>query len=280
MSIAPRGMGLYVRHLTENRHGSPADFGRLLTDHGVSWVAIGGPWQDRDGSRWVNRPEVVERYSEGLLDVGVLPWVWGYPWWDRPQEWLDRMMRCVSADTAGVIVNAELGVKGHPEVARRLFTELRRALPRLPIALSSYGVARWHGDGRPETVSDFPWEAFGGHMSEGAHQAECDCSMPQVYELSERLMGMALRQHVELGFDLLVPSFGAFHHVTTPIADGGTKKMAVSYLPGELRIHLDRLMACRKAVPFDGLICWADNWLMARPALWRVIAEYADRLEE
>ena len=117
-------------------------------------------------------------------------------------------------------------------------------------------------------------------MSEGAPQAECDCSMPQVYELSERLMGMALRQHTDLGFDLLVPSFGAFHHVATPVADGGTKKMAVSYLPGELRLHLDRLMACRKAVPFDGLICWADNWLMARPALWRVIAEYADRLEE
>jgi len=223
---------------------------------------------------------MIERYSDGLANAGVNPWVWGYPWWDRPDEWLERIASCITGSTAGVVINAELGVKGHPQVARMIFSELRAANPSLCIALSSYGVARWHGDGKPETISDFPWEAFADPKSVGSPQLECDCSMPQVYELPERLMKMALNQHSDLGFDHIVPSFGAFHHVTTPVSDGGTKRMAVAYLPHELRIHLNQLIACQRTMPFDGAICWADNWLMSRPALWTVIAEYAERFSD
>lgn len=272
---APTGLALYLRALSKKRHGTPKELAKKLADAGLRWAAIGGPWHDdpKKGNRWLNRPEEILRYSEALAAAGVQAHVWGYPWHDRVDAFVEDLLACTGPATSGWLLDPELGFKGHVAEAGDLFRKSRAALedrnPYIALGLTSYGLPRGH--------RSFPFEAFAEPGVEGDPLVECDYGSPQLYDVPEKRVLEGLADYAELGFDAVVPSFGVYKFVKADPALplSGKNRKAVSKTPEELEAHLGDFID--SPVEVRGLIGWAFNFV--NPGLWRVLSRWAERLD-
>lgn len=263
----PRGLALYIRAIRRSRHGTPKQFAKRLADHGISWVALGGPWHDTEGERWINKPETIARYADALLNVGVIPHIWGYPWHDRVELFVDQMTLASDPDIDGWLLDPELGLKHHPAAARELVRQSRAANPYRILGFTSYGNTRGH--------RSFPWDEFAEPGGFDPFK-ECDYGSPQLYDVPESRVLAGMRAYKEVGFDAIIPSFGAYKFVkrdaSLPLR--GRNRKAVSKTPAELDAHLGHFITSE--IPIPGAIGWAENFV--NRGLWRVLARWADWL--
>lgn len=269
---APRGMSLYVRAISSSRHGTPKQFAKKVSDHGLPWIALGGPWhEDRGGQnrdRFMNTPTTIRKYAEALAAAGVAPHVWGYPWWSRVAEFVEDMEKCSPEVVTGWLLDPELGMKKHASEAAELVHLCRESNPYRVLGFTSYGMSKGH--------PTFPWDEFaepGGFYP----MEECDYGSPQLYDTPKAKVVQGMREYSELGFDVVVPSFGLYKWVrkdpSQPLSSKNRKAVPLSV--DELNRHL--LSFVDSEIPVQAMIGWAENF--CNGPLWRVLQEWQARLE-
>ena len=270
---SPAGIALYVRHISKARHGTPRELAKRFADHGLSWVAIAGPWHDTKGPRFINKPATVRRYADAFAAAGVLPYVWGYPWQGTEKRFCDEMYAC-TRDHRLVLLDPELGSNParstKPAAMRRANANAlelvlgARERGAKVVGLSTYGLAaraqRW-----------FPLEAF---LSAGV-----DFAGGQTYTSN---------RHVDASMDLfldaigdrdiaLVPNFGTYDFVKRDVSKplrGGNRR-AIPKTPERLHSHLSEFVDSHHQV--EGMIGWAENFVGKKQ--WRELARFADWMD-
>ena len=164
-----RGKGFYIWKIPYCEGGNPQAIAARAVNAGLSHVLI----KIADGASWPYNVDLkrdldlIPPVRDALKERGVEVWGWHYVRGDNPlnEAYLGiKRMRELHLDGYVVDAEAEYKAKGRALAAGRFMREIRRALPRTPIALSSYRYPRTH--------PDFPFDAFLEY---------CDYTMPQVY---------------------------------------------------------------------------------------------------
>jgi hypothetical protein len=265
----PKGIGLYVRRLTRKRHLSPREFAKKCAEYRIQWLALGGPWHDKRGEKFINPPETIEEYAYALHDVGVSVHIWGYPWHDRIDMFIEHMSACTSEVIQGWLLNPEIGLKKHPKEASELFKKARASNPYRILGMSSYGI--------PQAHKTFPFDAFAEKDMEGDPSVECDYGSCQLYAMSRQMIHRGMKSWDRLGFDHVVPSFGNYKWVSRGSGEVTTKnRKAVPLSAAELRAHLTDFTV--SSVQFDAMVGWAENFVTT--AQWKELSKWAKRYEE
>jgi hypothetical protein len=163
------GKGYYLWQLPYCDGGDAAAIAARAKAANLSHVMI----KIADGATWPynydfdRNLDLIPPVREALREAGVAVWGWHYVRGDDPyNEAQLAIKRTKELDLEGYVIDAEgeYRTKKKRAAASRFMEELRRELPELPIALSTYRYPRSH--------SDFPFDEF---------MALCDLSMPQVY---------------------------------------------------------------------------------------------------
>jgi hypothetical protein len=262
----PQGLGLYIRHI-DNPKTFP--IGNMVQNN-IKWVAIGGPWHEVDSNRWVNNPTMLKQATEIFTNAGLDVHVWGYPYFNKVQSFVDDLAQCTVPQTVGWLLDPELGFKGFLNKAKELLILSRAEATKrnLVLGMTSYGLPRLH--------ATFPFSAFAAAGEENPLK-ECDYGSPQLYTVSDRQIVEGLRSYEAVGFNRIIPSFGLFKHVVDDPSKpfSASNKKAVSRTVEELDRHLEKFL--RSGVKFDGMIGWSSNFI--DPKHWVVLHKYAAELE-
>jgi hypothetical protein len=163
------GKGYFIWKVTYCDRGDPVAMVERARSAGLTHVLI----KIADGANWAYNydyktkvdfvPPVLEAFHEAGIDV----WGWHYVRGDDPvgeaRLGIDRV-RELGVD--GYVIDAEIEYKkpGKRLAAKRYMSELRAALPNLPMALSTFRYPARH--------SQLPYAEF---------LQGCDYAMPQVY---------------------------------------------------------------------------------------------------
>ena len=273
MNSVPEGLALYVRQIRKNRHGTPAQLAKKFADHGASWVAIGGPWQEPDKRnrvriRYINRPETILRYAAAFKARDVTPYVWGYPWQGHEEAFIDAM-ETASNGLCGALLDPELGAnptkssKAKPKRAANAHAHklIKLTAERfITCGVSTYGSAarfKW-----------FPLNAFASalqvHFGPAAFLGGQTYTNDTLVSRSIRDFSRVLDKHATSVH--MIPNFGTYSR---------TAGRVVPKKPFELYDHLGEFVD--DVEPIYGLIGWAENFMT--PMLWRVFARFARQLE-
>lgn len=279
--MLPKGVGIYVRKISVRRHQNATAFARKCRKHGISWVALGGIWQEgrKDGSvrtGWINKPDVLKAYADALTKQGIDAWVWGYPWMGEEQLFVDRMME---PGIPRILLDPELGSnpdrasKGagkaaankHAELLVSLFAE--HAKKPIAVGLSTFGSGyrlKW-----------FPLMAFAKALA--MYFPEHSFIGGQTYTDNDWVdMSIADMAKVadKYGLTAIVPNFGIYKW-DTPTGKRRKGAKAVRKTPQELRLHLHEFI--NEGEPVEAVIGWAENFL--NDALWEELAKFAALME-
>lgn len=164
-----KGKGYYMWQLPRCDDGDPVRIAARVKAAGLSHVLIkivdGASWDyNVDQERSI---DLIPPVRSALREAGVEVWGWHYVRGDQPLAEAARAIhRIKDLGVDGYVIDAEQEYRDRKKAvaAGRFMEELRRYLPELPIALSSYRYPRSH--------SALPFEEF---------LAGCDYAMPQVY---------------------------------------------------------------------------------------------------
>lgn len=163
------GKGYYLWQLPYCDQGDPVAIAARAKAAGLSHAMI----KIADGSTWPYNYDfdrdldLIPPVRKSLREAGVSVWGWHYVRGDDPyNEAQLAIKRILELDLEGYVIDAEgeYRTKKKRAAASRFMEEMRKALPDLTIALSTYRYPRSH--------RDFPFDEF---------MALCDLSMPQVY---------------------------------------------------------------------------------------------------
>lgn len=263
---APVGMALYVRHITRSKHGTPKAFAAHHRDHGMKWVAIGGPWHDERGRRFINKPDVSKRYLDACADAGLDAYVWGYPWQGREEQFAEDMKAC-AGDHDRSLLDPELGA--NPSRSRRA-APMRRANQHAAdlvrhcrerfrvVGLSTYGSG--------VRIGWFPMKAF--------LEAGVDFAGGQTY-IEDKRIDPSIEDYVKAIAKYapgtpLVPNYGVYNFVRK-----GGKRRAIRKTPEQLIAHLSEFID--EGEPVEAMIGWAENF--AGKVQWKTLARFAEWME-
>lgn len=263
-----KGTSVYLRSM--HGPGTPVakvergavEFLRRAKHMGLSWVAIGGLWQDSvTQHKFLNTPDECRIWAKVMQDAGIVPFVWGYPWQGDEQRFVDSMLDC-AGDDGLILLDPELGMNpsrsDKPEAmdkanasAGTIVHGLRSGGAKI-IGLSTYGgLPKW-----------FPLDAF---LSAGI-----DFAGGQTYTedktIDTSIASYLAHMRKTTSTAQLVPNFGLYDRN----ADGTAR----SKTPAELRVHLDEFV--NEGEPVRAVIGWAENFLT--PQLEPVVAEFSARL--
>lgn len=163
------GKGYFIWKIPYCDRGDPAAMVGRAQAAGLTHVLI----KIADGPNWAynydykTKVDMVPPVLEAFHEAGIEVWGWHYVRGDDPvgeaRMGIDRV-RELGVD--GYVIDAEIEYKkpGKRLAARRYMSELRAALPKLPMALSTYRYPARH--------SQIPFPEF---------LQGCDYAMPQVY---------------------------------------------------------------------------------------------------
>ncbi|MCF6277952.1 MAG: nuclear transport factor 2 family protein [Anaerolineales bacterium] len=170
MSI--KGKGFFIFQIPDCEGGDPRAIAETAEAAGLAhiWLKIA------DGTNpfgvGITQPVVAALHAKGIA-----VWGWHYVYGNDPSGEASVALRRVSElKLDGYVVNAEVEYKNKQASARRFMSDLREALPDVPIALSSYRFPDFH----PE----LPWAEF---------LEKCDYHWPQVYWVEAHNAGAQLR---------------------------------------------------------------------------------------
>lgn len=268
MTDVIKGTALYLRSM--HGPGTPTDKvekGAIAmlarAKHmGLSWIAIGGPWQDSaTQQKFLNTPEECQIYAKVFEDAGLPAFVWGYPWLGGEQKFVDSMLDC-AGDYGLHLLDPELGMNPsrkddskHMDVSNASASVIvhgLRAGGAKIVGLSTYGgVPSW-----------FPLRAF--------LQAGVDFAGGQTYTddgtIDKSISNFIEEERKFSTHDAqLVPNYGLY----AKDGDGYRSKT-----PQELRVHLNEFI--NEGEPVRAMIGWAENFIT--PQLEVVLAEFSARL--
>lgn len=163
------GKGYYLWQLPYCDKGDAAAIASRAKAANLSHVMI----KIADGPTWPynfdfdRNIDLIPPVQNALREAGISVWGWHYVRGDDPyNEAQIAIKRTLELGMEGYVIDAEgeYHTKSKRGAATRFMQELRKGLPDLPIALSSYRFPRSH--------AGFPFDEF---------MAYCDISMPQVY---------------------------------------------------------------------------------------------------
>jgi len=238
-------------------------------------------WQNEKTTHWINKPDTVKRYAESFASVGVDPFIWAYPWWNRVNEYLDRISQCLTDDIVGVIHDPERGVKAVKDSSgkqvtrqnvaqssREIILGTRQMNPYLSVGFSSYGQTKGH--------DTFPWDEW---FEPGVFDPfeECDWFAPQLYDETPKNIVKGIQSYINRDAEaVIVPAFGTYRWVKKDASQplSNKNRMAVPCTQAGLRKHLGDFQ--KSPVAYNAMVGWAENFMT--PELWRVLAEEAERL--
>lgn len=279
----PKGVGLYVRRI-ERRHGSPASLAKYVSDAGLDWIAIGGPWHQvrKDGqisTGLMNRVEVCQEYAAALEARGVRTFVWGYPWLGTYPVFVEQIVRCAAASGGRVLLDPELGANPtrSKKAADLSYAEkgVEGLIRGLKLGGATYVGFSTFGTG--VRLKWFPILAFAKELRNyfpGAHfiggqtytnDKVIDLSIDQFSVLRAQVGSSA-------GSCAIVPNFGLYKWE-------GVKpnRKAIPKTPDELRAHLWEFI--NEGEPVDAVIGWAENFIRRSRPHWRVLSEFSDMMK-
>lgn len=152
----PRGVGIYLRHITRERYGTPEQAAARATDHGLTFAAFPSIWQERGAVRDLNASPIEEEYAAAFLARGVEVIVWGYPELGHEAAFAAELVRHARrCGASGVLVDAEKPYKGHAAETRALLELVVDSLDEgLGLGVTSYGRLDWH---KLEALEDYGW---------------------------------------------------------------------------------------------------------------------------
>lgn len=187
--------GIYIRQIKESIHGTPEKLAQEAESLNLAFVPILVIWQDLGVTKTINS-KLLSEYATALAEVGVEPWIWGYPWVGREEQFIERIQWAIEQGPCrGVLIDPELGyqfkVASEDEVrkgARRLCEGVIDCLNEsMNVGVTSYGAA--HVQRR------FPWDHF--CMGFGS---------PQFYTATEEQIKRGVASWREHGWITLIPS--------------------------------------------------------------------------
>lgn len=162
------GKGFFIWKIRDCEGGSPEGIADAAQSAGFTHVLL----KVADGNYSYNvdtmtKNDLVPPVVEALRARGIAVWGWQYVYgYDPAGEARIAIRRIQQFNLDGFVIDAEAEYKvpGREACARKYASELRKALPNLPLALSSYRFPSYH--------MQLPWRAFLEY---------CDYNMPQVY---------------------------------------------------------------------------------------------------
>jgi hypothetical protein len=151
-------------------------------------------------------------------------------------------------------------------------------------SINPYNYLGFTSYGLPHGHQSFPFEEFADPESEGDMRKECDYGSPQLYFMNAKQIERGLTDYDKLGFDEIIPSFGNYRFVKRDtnfkldvrLPDGKRNKKAVSKTPYQLDHHIADFDV--PGIEVHAMIGWAYNFV--NQGQWRVMAEYAERLQD
>lgn len=240
--------GVYIRELSRAVHGTPSDAALKAKRYGLTFVPILFCWQEADKTTGRNIEDLAE-YARAFADVGIEPWIWGYPWIGREQEFADQIGDVLrySPEIAGVLIDPELGYqfKTSSETEAREGADLLMSLvvdaldESVSLGVTSYGAA--HVQGR------FPWAEF------------CyGFGSPQFYTANPYEIKHGVKKWLDIGFAEIIPSVPAY---------GANSKDALGHYLITVRNEI-----AAAGGKMDGLIAWSWGQLDARE--WSTLQDF------
>ncbi len=166
--MALQGKGFFIWKIPSCENGNPEYIATQAANakltHVLVKIADGPNKSNFDTTRNV---DLVPAVVNALKNRGIETWGWQYVYGSDPiREAQMGGARAKALGVKGFVVDAEMQFEyaGKDVTATSYMTELRKYLPSLPIALSTFRYPSYH--------SKFPFKAF---------LDRCDLSMPQVY---------------------------------------------------------------------------------------------------
>lgn len=285
MGNQPEGLALYVRRI-QKRHGSPEDFALKCRDHGMGWMAIGGPWQDaKRGTRFINDPKTCNRYLDALAKEEIEPWVWGYPWQGQEDEFADAMGKC-AGDHDRALLDPELGSNPerskHAHAMRKANVHAKTVVQQIKYrGFSQCGLSTY---GSGPRIGWFPMEAFIEALV-GEFGRRCFVG-GQTYTENRAVDPsmedfIAAVRNADAGWNIgdevaLVPNFGLYKWAKKDPSKPLTRhnRRATKKTAEELYWHLGEFID--DAEPVRALIGWAENF--ANRSLWETMGRFAEQM--
>lgn len=257
MRAIPRGKGMFVHYLTQERLVSPAAAAKAAKAAGLDYVVL----KAQDGIGTFNKG-LVGPYAQAFEDEGIEVWLWA---WLYGADGLGRTQAKMEADKtaevcqaiqpAGFVANPEdpYKRKGSAEWADTYLTALRTGMPDLSIGLCSFRFPSLH----PE----FPFRAWLGSTT------GCDFHMPQVYWMkANNPAAQVVRSYNELKALRKLP----FVIVGAAFTEHGWEPTTA-----EMRAFHEQVVRLRAEGDVMGE-CWWE-WHFAavrRPQFWKEIASH------
>lgn len=235
-------LGVYIRAITISYGGSRA-VAEKAKNAGLTFVPIMAIWQEADKTKLINTRKL-EDYAEALTEVGVEPWIWGYPWVGKETEFIERVQWAKATCRGmlrGVLIDPELGYQfksSSEHEARSGATKLVNGIidvldESIDAGTTSYGG--YHLQGR------FPREEF--RLGFGS---------PQFYTATDAEIEAGMSKWEDL-FDEIVPSVPAY----------GPNSGA------NLPAYLEKIGPC------DGYVFW--SWPQMSEIEWSIACDLAQR---
>ncbi len=247
------GKGYYLWQLPFCDGGDPARIVARVKAANLSHVMI----KIADGPTWpynydFNRNvDLIPPVRQALRQAGISTWGWHYVRGDDPyNEAQLAIKRTQELDLEGYVIDAEgeYRTKKKRPAATRFMQELRKALPDLPIALSTYRYPRSH--------PDFPFDEF---------LAYCDISMPQVY--FERM------HNPEEQLERTVEQYMTLNHARPVIPTAPTYAQG-NWRPSADEVH--RFLIKAQELELTGANAWSYDFATRGQYidLWDAVANY------
>jgi hypothetical protein len=245
--MALQGKGMYIWQLHRVGGGVPQRMADMAAEAGLTHVLI----KIADGTRAYNGA-LSEPATQAFHEAGLRVWGWAWLWMEDPLgEARIAADRCHALRLDGFVINAEHPAKGRSNQARAYMDELRRQLPGVPLALSSYRYPQLH--------TSFPWESF---------LTGCDWDMPQMYWVGETpadCVRRSLARHREFPFARpVIPTGSAYGEQYGSAYFRARPREVVEFLDAVQEHNLP-------AANF-----WSWDWAHEHgPDLWDAIARYS-----
>lgn len=249
MANTLQGKGYYIWQVKRAFEGNPTKIAQAAKDAGLSHVLI----KVADGIynyNITNGADMVPPLVAALRAKGISPWGWQYVYGTNPTFEARRAIeRTQQLGLDGFVVNAEaqFKAKNMDKVAKQYMQELRRGLPKLTIALSTYRY--------PTVHYTFPFNAFLEY---------CDLNMPQVYWVGSMNPAQQLQK-----------SYNEYRSLkfVRPMVPTGAAYAEGSWSPSPLQLY-DFMQAAR-ALKLTGANFWEWQTSYLKPDLWKAVSNYS-----
>jgi hypothetical protein len=256
-----QGKGFYIWKIPSCENGSATSIANAAATAKLTHVLV----KIADGTSKYNissaGADLVPGVISALKAKGIQTWGWQYVYGSAPaSEARIGGSRAKALGLDGFVVDAEIQFEksGMSSAAATYMVELRKYIPTMPVALSTFRYPSYH--------STFPFSTFLKY---------CDISMPQVYwEAAHNSADQLLKSYTE--YMKLAP--------TKPYFPTGPTYKVGSWAPTTQDLKLFMNMAVTKGLPGVNFFSWDEcrrdmstNWNFIRDYQWTIQLEFQDQ---